>query len=212
VHLELAAEQMQPRGETPEDARRAARLEYGGMAQAAESMRDQHGFPWIANLASDLRYALRMLRRSPGVAALVVAVMALGIGANTAVFSVINPVLLKPLAYRHPDRIVTLTNPLTSGEPASPLAVKLVSIPNFQDWHDRGSPFEAMAFYYAWENPVMAGPTAEYAQVAKVSPEFFRIFDVELEVNPEGQTVYGVQFGFLEYRTFRMPNLYTAPY
>jgi putative ABC transport system permease protein len=179
THLDLAAEQIQPRGETVEDARRAARLEYGGITQAAESMRDQRGFPWIANLASDLRYALRMLRRSPGLAALVVAVMALGIGANTAVFSVINAVLLKPLAYRHPDRIVTLTNPLTSGEATSPLAVQLVSIPNFQDWHDRGSSFEAMAFYYSWENPVMAGPTAEYAQVAKVSPEFFRVFEVE---------------------------------
>jgi putative ABC transport system permease protein len=179
VHLEMAAEQLQPRGETVEDARRAVRLECGGMTQAAESMRDQRGFPWIANLASDLRYALRMLRRSPGIAALVVAVMALGIGANTAVFSVINAVLLKPLAYHHPDRIVTLTNPLTSGEQTSPLAVKLVSIPNFQDWRDRGSSFEAMAFYYAWENPVMAGPTAEYAQVAKVSPEFFRVFDVK---------------------------------
>jgi hypothetical protein len=104
--------------------------------------------------------------------------MALGIGANTAVFSVVNAVLLRPLPYRDPDRIVTLTNPLTSGELSSHLAVKLVAIPNFQDWHDQSSSFEAMAFYYSWEAPVLPGPGAEYAQITKVSPEFFHVFGV----------------------------------
>lgn len=179
VHLELAAEQMRSGASPPEDPGRAARLAYGNLAQAAESMRDQRGFPWLADLAGDLQYAFRMLRRSPAFAALAIAIMALGIGANTAVFSVVNAVLLKPLAYRDPDRIVTLTNPLTAGDASGPLGVKLVAIPNFQDWHDQSSSFEAMAFYYAWENPVMAGPTAEYAQAAKVSPEFFRVFAVE---------------------------------
>jgi predicted permease len=179
AHLELAAEQMQSRGAVPEDARRAARIEYGGVAQALESMRDQRGFPWMADLASDMRYGLRMLRRAPGFAGLAIAIMALGIGANTAVFSVVNAVLLRPLAYRDPDRIVALTNPLTTGEDSSPLAAKMVSIPNFQDWRGQSSSFEAMAFYYAWENPVMPGPSAEYARVAKVSPEFFNVFAVE---------------------------------
>jgi hypothetical protein len=145
AHLELAADQMQRRGTAPEDARRAARLEYGGVAQAAESMRDRRGFPWFSDLASDLRYGLRMLRRSPGFALLAVVIMALGIGANTAVFSVVNTVLLRPLAYRDPDRIVTLASPLIGGE--APVGLpKLVSIPNFQDWHDQSSSFEAMAF------------------------------------------------------------------
>ena len=183
THLELAAEQVESRGATPPNARdatrRAARLRYGDVAQAAESMRDQRGLPWLADLASDLRYAFRMLRRSPGFASLAVVIMALGIGANTAVFSVVNTVLLRPLAYRDPDRIVTLTNPMTTSEASSPLAVKLVSIPNFEDWRDQSSSFEAMAFYYPWENPVMMGATPEYAQVAKVSPEFFRVFAIE---------------------------------
>ena len=73
--------------------------------------------------------------------------MALGVGANTAVFSVVNAVLLWPLSYRDPDRIVTLTNPRATGEATTELAIKLVSIPNFQDWHDQSSSFEAMAYY-----------------------------------------------------------------
>jgi putative ABC transport system permease protein len=178
-HLELASEDLQSRGSPPGAARRSARIEYGGLTQAMELMRDQRGLPWVDDFVCDVRYGLRALRRSPGFAALAVLIMALGIGANTAVFSVVNTVLLKPLSYHDPDRIVTLTNPLTTGEASSPLAVKLVSIPNFQDWHDQSSSFEAMSFYYSWKNPVMAGSTAEYAQVTKVSPEFFRVFAVE---------------------------------
>lgn len=133
----------------------------------------------IDDLLRDLRYAGRSLRRSPGFATLVVLIMALGIGANTAVFSVVNTVLLKPLSYRDPDRIVALTNPLTNGETSTALNVKLVSIPNFQDWHDQSSSFEAMAYYQSFEASVMTGSAAEYAQTTKVSPEFFRAFAAE---------------------------------
>ena len=77
-HLELAAEQMQAQGRAPKQAQRAVRLRYGGVAQAAESMRDQRGFPWLADLASDIRYALRMVGRNPGFAALAIATGARG--------------------------------------------------------------------------------------------------------------------------------------
>src|SRR5262252_3988051 len=126
----------------------------------------------------DLKFALRSFRKNWGFTLLAVVIMALGIGANTAVFSVVNTVLLRPLAYRDPDRIVTLASPLIGGE--APVGLpKLVSIPNFQDWHDQSSSFEAMAFYQTYEAPVMSGPAAEYARVARVSPEFFRVFAVQ---------------------------------
>src|SRR5690348_17741913 len=91
----------------------------------------------------DLRYALRSLRKNPGFTLLAVMVMALGIGANTAVFSVVNTVLLKPLAYRDPDRIVALRMTPKNG----PAGRGLFSPPDFDDLHDQRTAFQAMARY-----------------------------------------------------------------
>ena len=122
----------------------------------------------------DLKFALRSLRKNPGFTLLAVVVMALGIGANTAVFSVVNAVLLKPLAYRDPDRIVTLSSLWRkSGERGQ------VSAPDFHDWHDQSTAFAAMADYDDDSISVLAGASAEYAHVAEVAPEFFQVFDVE---------------------------------
>lgn len=123
----------------------------------------------------DLKFAFRSLRKNPGFTLLAVVVMALGIGANTAVFSVVNSVLLKPLAYRDPDRIVTLSsvfgkNPGGRGQ---------VSAPDFHDWHDQATAFDAMAYYSGGETSAIIGPKAEYARVAVATPEFFRVFQVE---------------------------------
>jgi putative ABC transport system permease protein len=134
---------------------------------------------FIDDLVHDLRYAGRSMRRSPGFAALAVLIMALGIGANTAVFSVVNTVLLKPLPYRDPDRIVTLSGSSITGGAGRALSKQPVSIPDFQDWHDQSSSFEAMAYYVSRETSVMPGTTAEYAQATIASPEFFRVFAVE---------------------------------
>jgi hypothetical protein len=170
-HLEMAMEDKR--------SPREARIAFGSLTHAMEAMRDQRGLPWVDNLLSDLRYGLRTLGKNPGFTTLTITILALGIGVNTAVFSVVNAVLIRPLSYRDPDRIVNLTNPHTNGTDSSPLDVKYVSVPNFQDWHDQNSSFEAMAFYYSWENPVSRASIAEYAQVTKVSPEFFRAFAVE---------------------------------
>ncbi len=151
----------------------------GGIEQRKEECRDTLGVALIDDLVRDLRYAWRSLRGAPGFSALVVLIMALGIGANAAVFDVANAVLLRPLPYRNADRIVTLgTSEIAKG--ASDF--QQVSIANFQDWHDQNSSFEAMAYYGSREVPVMAGETAEYARGTEVSPEFFRVFGVELRL------------------------------
>ena len=98
--------------------------------------------------------------------------LALGIGANTAVFSIVNAVLLRPLAYPHPDRIVTLSASSTKTG-----GYGLISTPDFHDWHDQSTAFAAMAYYSDGPLAVTSGSDPSYAHVATVSPEFFRVFE-----------------------------------
>jgi putative ABC transport system permease protein len=137
------------------------------------------GLPFGRGLAQsgpmDLKFAIRSLFRNPGFALLSILVMALGIGANTAVFSVVNTVLLKPLAFPEPDRIVTLSNLWTKQATVS----ANVSGPDFHDWHDQSTAFEAMAYYLNGPEPVGLPSGTEYGQAAAVTPEFLRVFGVQ---------------------------------
>ena len=108
-HVELASEDMLRRGLSSEDALRAARARIGGTAQAMEAMRGQRGLPWLDDLARDVSHGVRALRRTPVFTAVALLTLALGIGANTAVFSILNGVILRPLAYPKPDQLVYLT-------------------------------------------------------------------------------------------------------
>jgi putative ABC transport system permease protein len=128
-------------------------------------------------LRQDIRYALRSLRSQPAFAALAVLTLALGIGANAAIFTVVNAVLLKPLEYKNPDRIVALTTAWRrTGLRGS------VSAPDFHDWHDTASSFQAMAFYNGGETSVSADGAADYAEGTVVTPEFFDVFGVEPQI------------------------------
>jgi predicted permease len=180
-HLQREIEEGLKSGLAPEEARYAALRAMGAIAKSKEESRDMRRVNFIDNLLRDLRYAGRSMRRNPGFAALAILIMALGIGANTAVFSVVNAVLLRPLSYRDPDRIVTLSTRVTAGsaDAGQSSLDEQISIPNFQDWHDQSSSFEAMAYYNGREIPATAGATAEYARGTQVGPEFFQVFDVE---------------------------------
>ena len=123
----------------------------------------------MEKLLQDLRYALRSLLRQPLFALTAILTLALGIGATTAIFSVVNAVILKPLPFRESDRIVAITNTW----PTRSLSGTQVSAPDFHDWEAQSRSFEAMAYFAGGETSVTIKGAADYAVAYRVTPRFF---------------------------------------
>jgi hypothetical protein len=138
AHVDLLTDKKISEGLKPEEARRAALIEVGGIEQVKERVREVRTGRPLEDLSQDLRYALRGLRKNRGFTAVAIITLALGIGANTAIFTVINTVLLRPLPYERPDQLVVLMETI-SERPVG------VSYPNFVDWRNQSTAFENIA-------------------------------------------------------------------
>src|SRR5437016_3542340 len=177
--LEMAAEEKMKQGMSRKDAVRAVRLERGSLELSKEVVRSAAWESVLGTSWQDLRFAARMLRKTLGFNFVALLVMALGIGANAATFSVVNAVLLRPLSFNDPDRIVTLAS-LWENSKLGP-----VSAPDFRDWHDQSTALDAMAYYQNRDTAITAGTLAEYGQVTMVSREFFQVFHVQPAIGRE---------------------------
>ena len=128
-------------------------------------------------MLNDLRYAARLLVKNPGFTLIATFVLALGIGANTAIFSVVDAVLLRPLPYADQDRIVSIQNLWRNNGTRGQ-----ASAPDFHDWHDQATSFDGMAAYKDLQSSVIVDRVADYALVSRATPEFFPLFGVHAEL------------------------------
>jgi predicted permease len=175
AHVEMAAEEHRRRGMSGETARLAALREFGGITQIRERFREQESLLWLENLRRDIGYTLRQMRKSPGFAAVVIVTLALGIGANSAVFTVLNAVLLRPLNFPNANRLVEITS-LKDGKPVG------TSPPDVKDFAARSRTFQKMAVYDEWRKNVSVSPGGENAQellVGLAPRELFEALGVE---------------------------------
>src|SRR5262245_9936573 len=164
-------------GHSEPEAQRQANLEFGGLPQVQEAVRDTWVWPWLDAFMRDAHYALRSLSRNWGFTLGAGGVLALAIGANIALFSVLNTVLLQPLAYPDAERLVAIETRSTSTGRTS----QDVSGADFLDWQAQSDVFEVMAVYNGGDNDgddmaTIVGDQAVFANARFVSPHFFAVF------------------------------------
>ncbi|MBZ5624551.1 MAG: ABC transporter permease [Acidobacteriia bacterium] len=176
-HMDQHAADLIAHGRDPQEARRQARLAFGGEEQVKESCRDARGTRWLEDLWQDLRYALRTLRQKPGFAAVALLTLALGIGATTVMFTMINGVLLKPLPYPEPDRLVTIDEETDwSSAYGNRWAF---AYPNFLDCVRQSRSLEMAATRFGG-GTVSAPGDAEAVSGLEISSELFSVLGVSL--------------------------------
>ena len=178
-HLERETEEYVAKGMAPEEAGRRARLDLGGIEQTKEECRRARRINFIENLLQDVRFGLRVLRKSPGFTVVAVLTLALGIGANTTMFSVMEGVVLAPLQYLNPDRLVMVWE----NNPHFPRT--WVSYPNFRDWQRSAWSFQQMAAFRE-QGVDLTGPgTPEHLNGKEISSGFFSTLGTELTLGRE---------------------------
>jgi predicted permease len=171
-HLEIETRDNIARGMSPEEARTAALRKFGSVARAKEETREVWSFVWLEQFLQDIRYGLRMIGKSPGFTTVAVLTLALGIGANTAIFSVVYAALLRPLPYRDASRLVLLN------ETTPKVGTVSVSYPNFVDWRSQSRAVSQMAAVHQVGFNLTGLARPESISGSAVSPAFLAILGV----------------------------------
>src|SRR5262245_3580489 len=175
-HLEMQIEENVRQGMTPEKARQAAFRKFGGVVQVEEAYRDRLGLPAVETAFQDLRYGLRMLRRNPGFTFVAVLTLSLGIGANTAIFSVFNAVLLRPLPFKESERVVMVwqIDTAAAGGNRTPFTVDTLL-----DLRKQSKSFDEFAAFFVSTRIFTGGETPEQVRTALVTANFFAAIGAE---------------------------------
>ncbi len=187
-HLEMAARERVERGEGSREAEHAARREFGNVELVKEITREAWGWGFFDRLMQDLRFGVRMITKSPGFAAVAILTLALGIGANTALFSVVNGVLLNPLPYPEPEQLVTLHESKPNFEAGS------ISFLNFRDWRKENTTFSMMGISRGYSFSLTGAGEPEQVPAQLVSADFLPMLGVKPVVGrlfEEGEDEFG---------------------
>jgi putative ABC transport system permease protein len=177
-HLELAAAERVEAGCDPSQARRDARIELGDLEVTRERLREGRAGYWLDSLVKDTAYALRLLRKRPAFSAVCVLTIALGVGASTALFAVVDAVLLKPLPLPDPSRLVRIydTNPAKGVDRTG------VTTGNLLDWRSRATKLRGLAGHYTMGRTLTVGLESEVVLSAQVTEDFFPVLGVAAAV------------------------------
>ncbi|MGH9446658.1 MAG: permease prefix domain 1-containing protein, partial [Terriglobia bacterium] len=198
THIELEAEEQQEAGMPPEDAHYAARRALGNTTQIKEDVRAMWGFQWLETLLQDLRYGLRQLRRNPGFMAVVVITLAVAIGANTAIFSVVDAVLLRPLPFRNASSLMALHESIPKmGFPKMSFAV-----PDFEVFQRDQKSFSTLGVFRNQQVDLSGQGEPERVMEARVSASLFPMLGAEAALGrlftPQ-EDVPGIHVALLSY-------------
>jgi putative ABC transport system permease protein len=175
-HIEMETEKNMRLGMSADEAQRAAFRSFGPMEKHKEETRDARGVSWFENLLADLRYGARALFKHPGYALLAIITLGLGIGANTAIFSVINGVLLKPLPYEHGDRLVVLQQ----SAPLSGRANTGVAIAEYFEYRERAKDvFDGLVEYHQMTFDLINRGEPDRVNTGVVSANFFDLLGIK---------------------------------
>jgi predicted permease len=187
-HLQMAERERTDRGEAASEAAREARREFGNVELVREVTRDAWGSGFLDRLTQDLQFGARMIAKSPGFAVIAIMTLALGIGANTALFSVVNGVLLNPLPYPEPEQLVTLHESKPNFDSGS------ISFLNFRDWRKENTTFSMMGISRGYAFGLTGAGEPEQVRSEFVSTDFFPLLGVKPVIGrlfEEGEDEFG---------------------